>query len=346
MLATEKQGTTVLRDYAYGDQLLTMLAAGSAYYYHHDTLGTTAAITKQTGATEWTYTYTPYGEARTTTKVDPNAPDNPIQYTSELIDPETGLYDLRARTYNPADGHFLTTDPLDQDAGDPAFSVYLYANAEPLLFSDPSGQYAIDEDANGNTIIIKDHPCPGGGGTWYQDPSECRDPSTSPPATPDPGTGGSGSAADPHPAGNGSGKRARGGRGNEEGTGGEGGYQTEAGVSADAGFVAESEIIANAEARLLEVLKNPMAFTGHDPSRLLAQLVQDAKDAGWRVADVKSGEGIRIYRPGSGDTDVIRLMKSGQPGAPRDTMQAGPRLVVSRSGALQHVPLKGNPTLK
>jgi RHS repeat-associated protein len=140
MLATEKQGSTVLRDYAYGDQLLTMLAAGSAYYYHHDTLGTTAAITKQTGATEWTYTYTPYGEPRQTTKVDSAAPDNPIQYTSELTDAETGLYDLRARTYNPADGRFFSSDPLAQDVGAPSVSVYLYANAAPLVLADPSGK--------------------------------------------------------------------------------------------------------------------------------------------------------------------------------------------------------------
>src|SRR5581483_11130195 len=64
MLALEQQGGSTLRSYLYGDAL-----------------GTTSAITKQTGATQWTYTYTPYGEAHTTTKVDPDAPDNPMRYT-------------------------------------------------------------------------------------------------------------------------------------------------------------------------------------------------------------------------------------------------------------------------
>ena len=112
-LAIEQQGSTAIREYHYTDRLLSMTTPGGTYYYHHDTLDSTSAVTNSAGATEWTYTYTPYGEPRQTTKVDPNAPDNPIQYTGQLIDPETGLYDLRARTYNPAIGGFLTTDPLD-----------------------------------------------------------------------------------------------------------------------------------------------------------------------------------------------------------------------------------------
>jgi RHS repeat-associated protein len=140
MLATEKQGSTVLRDYAYGDQLLQMNAAGASFYYHHDNLGSVAAITKSTGATEWTYTYTPYGEPRQTTKVDPNAPNNPIQYTSELLDSETALYDLRARIYNPEDGRFLSLDPLPESPGDPAIGDYVYVADAPTTATDPSGQ--------------------------------------------------------------------------------------------------------------------------------------------------------------------------------------------------------------
>ncbi|MGH3428278.1 MAG: RHS repeat domain-containing protein [Terriglobales bacterium] len=139
-LALEAQGGTSVRDYAYGNELLSMLSGGATYYFHHDALESTAAVTNASGSTEWTYTYDPYGNARTTTKVDPSAPVNPIVYTGELQDTETGLYDLRARDYNPADGNFLTTDPLAQNNGASALSVYLYADDEPGLNVDPSGQ--------------------------------------------------------------------------------------------------------------------------------------------------------------------------------------------------------------
>jgi len=147
MLATESQGGSTLRSYVRGDTLLSMNTGGSAYYFHHDALDTTSAITKSSGATEWTYTYDPYGMSRSSTKVDSQAPDNPTQYTGELVDSETGLYNLRARAYAPADGRFLGVDPLAQDRDRPALSSYLYANANPMVFTDPSGErICIDDD--------------------------------------------------------------------------------------------------------------------------------------------------------------------------------------------------------
>ena len=35
-----------------------------------------------------------------------------MQFTGELFDPETGLYNLRARQYDPATGHALLTTTL------------------------------------------------------------------------------------------------------------------------------------------------------------------------------------------------------------------------------------------
>ena len=165
MLALEAQGGTALRDYQYGDRLLSMNTSAGVMYFHHDDLGTTAAITKSTGATEWTYTYDPYGNPRTTTKVDSNAPDNPIQYTGQLIDPETGLYDLRARTYNPSNGRFLTIDPLTPSAGQPGVSAYLYASAQPLLLTDPSGEMPIFDPCFGWSVERSQYNAEACGGT-------------------------------------------------------------------------------------------------------------------------------------------------------------------------------------
>jgi RHS repeat-associated protein len=164
-LAVEMQGATVLRSYQYGSGLISMTSGGSAYYFHHDALGTISAVTKGSGAIEWTYTYTPYGEARQTTKVDPSAPDNPIQYTGELIDPETGFYDLRARVFSPSEGRFLTVDPAPDEPGDSELGDYLYANDMPFVLSDPSGARPVGDDEPGSQ---PGHPCPDG--SWRFDP--------------------------------------------------------------------------------------------------------------------------------------------------------------------------------
>lgn len=170
MLALEWQGTTTLRDYLYGDKLISMNTGGAAYYFHHDALDTTAAVTKSTAAIEWTYTYDPYGSARTTTKVDSSAPANLIQYTGELTDSETGMYDLRARTYEPSSGSLLTRDPLSASLGSPAVGAYVYAGASPTRAVDPTGESQVVDTDNGGTALL--HPCPDGS-FWVTSYAEC-----------------------------------------------------------------------------------------------------------------------------------------------------------------------------
>ncbi|HXZ55972.1 MAG TPA: RHS repeat-associated core domain-containing protein, partial [Gaiellaceae bacterium] len=96
-------------------------------------------MTSSSGATEWTYAYDPFGASRSTTKNDPNAPDNPMQFAGEQLD-ATGLYYLRAREADPATGRFETVDPITPDVGAPATSSYTYASNDPTLRTDPSGR--------------------------------------------------------------------------------------------------------------------------------------------------------------------------------------------------------------
>ena len=119
--------------------------SGGNYYFHHDDLGSTVAITASSGSLEWTYSYTPFGESRQTVKVDPNAPDNPLQYAGELQerrDPPA-CTDLHARAYNPAAARFLSLDPIMQQGGGAAVSAYVYGMNDPLLLIDPSGERPI-----------------------------------------------------------------------------------------------------------------------------------------------------------------------------------------------------------
>jgi RHS repeat-associated protein len=148
-LALERDGAgNPLRSYLHGNRLVSMDSGGSAFYYQREGLGSITNVTSATGTPQWTYSYEPYGLARTQTQNDPGAPDNPIRYTGQYLDP-TGLYHLRARQYNPADGRFLTLDPLTPALTDPHVAAYAYANDRPTALTDPSGMGAVSPTSAG-----------------------------------------------------------------------------------------------------------------------------------------------------------------------------------------------------
>jgi len=80
--------------------------------------------------------YDPYGAINLGADGNGQVPQT-FGYRGELQDANTGLVNLRARTYNPATGQFLTRDPLEPQTG----QAYAYAADNPVDNSDPSGQY-------------------------------------------------------------------------------------------------------------------------------------------------------------------------------------------------------------
>jgi RHS repeat-associated protein len=64
----------------------------------------------------------------------------PMQYTGEQRDSESGLVYLRARLYDPQVGRFLQADPLRKSGpGVSGWNRYSYVGNNPVTFSDPSG---------------------------------------------------------------------------------------------------------------------------------------------------------------------------------------------------------------
>lgn len=141
-LALESDGSqTPLRSYAYGTDRTSMSTYGNGagtYYYSYDPLGSVINLTNASGATQWTNSYEPFGTLRSQTKNNKSAPVNPMLFTGEYQD-STGLYDLRAREYDPTTGRFLTPDPLQADASVPFHSAYPYVADQPTTAVDPTG---------------------------------------------------------------------------------------------------------------------------------------------------------------------------------------------------------------
>jgi RHS repeat-associated protein len=141
-IALESDGAQQpLRSYTYGPNRLSMNTYGSAtgtYYYHYDQLGSAINLTSSTGATQWTNAYEPFGALRSQTKNANKAPANSMLFTGENLD-TTGLYNLRAREYDPQIGRFLAVDPIAPPLMNPAVSAYAYVGNRPTVLTDPNG---------------------------------------------------------------------------------------------------------------------------------------------------------------------------------------------------------------
>lgn len=112
LLELDGQNNIVAR-YTHGpgiDEPLIMEKGGQSFFYHADGLGSITEITDAAGTVAQAYTYSSFGKIES--QLDLNF-IQPYTFTAREFDPETGLYHLRKRTYNPNTGTFLQEDPDD-----------------------------------------------------------------------------------------------------------------------------------------------------------------------------------------------------------------------------------------
>ncbi|MFY0990976.1 RHS repeat-associated core domain-containing protein [Halomonas sp. C05BenzN] len=113
---------------------LAYLADGEIYHIHVDHLGTPQVLTDATGAIAWEAHYRPFGDAITSGSLTFN-----LRFPGQYHDAETGLHYNWHRYYDPQTGRYLTSDPIGLMGG---LNPYLYAEANPLYFTDPEGLMA------------------------------------------------------------------------------------------------------------------------------------------------------------------------------------------------------------
>jgi len=142
-------GTNLLRVYNYGLELLSQEQLGvSTNYFILDGHGSTRALANASGAIVNTFVFDAYGNIlRSNT-----ASQTPYLYLCQRYDADVGTYHLRARTYNPNSGRFLTSDPYSGNLNDPlTLHKYLYANCDPVNGADRSG-YLVEEELETEAI--------------------------------------------------------------------------------------------------------------------------------------------------------------------------------------------------
>jgi RHS repeat-associated protein len=126
--------------YTRGDELISQDREGEISYYIYDGHGNVRFLTNASGHVTDSYDYDAFGNLLNRT----GDTENNYLYCGEQFDSTTGLYYLRARYMNPSTGTFISMDSYQGSAYDPvSLHKYLYANANPVMYSDPSGYMAL-----------------------------------------------------------------------------------------------------------------------------------------------------------------------------------------------------------
>jgi RHS repeat-associated protein len=138
-------------DFQYGLSLLSGSSPTLEQFYQTDGMGSTADVTDGTDSLKASYTYDPWGKLLN--PIDPLGTKDKFKFTGEALDPQTGLYYLRARYYDPAVATFLSKDRFAGFARAPITTNYSYADGNPLKYTDHSGM-ATEGFNNGDISVL------------------------------------------------------------------------------------------------------------------------------------------------------------------------------------------------
>lgn len=141
VVAETNEAGEVTAFYTLGEDLISMERNGETWYYIYDGHGSVRHLTDSNGTVTDSYSYDAYGnllEKEGTT-------ENDFLYAGEQYNAGTGLYYLRARYMDPSTGTFISMDSYQGSIYDPvSLHKYLYTNANPVMYTDPSG-YSAEE---------------------------------------------------------------------------------------------------------------------------------------------------------------------------------------------------------
>jgi RHS repeat-associated protein len=124
------------------DDLVLSELNGAVYYYHHDHLNSTIAVTDENGHVVEQYRYDVYGQpffyGPDGARRGESALGIRFLFTGREWRSSLALYDYRHRVYSPSLGRFQQMDPLGFAGGD--MNLYRYVGNHVLILRDPRGQ--------------------------------------------------------------------------------------------------------------------------------------------------------------------------------------------------------------
>ena len=130
MVLSETTGIDTIY-YLHGLGLVAESDSTTVDYFTYDGLGSVRQLTDSAATLLLTQTFDPYGNPY----ANAGSGQSAFGYAGEQTD-SNGLLYLRARYYNPSTGRFLNMDPSRQE-----MNPYQYSLSNPILYTDPSGQF-------------------------------------------------------------------------------------------------------------------------------------------------------------------------------------------------------------
>ena len=130
--------------------MISKQEGSAASYYIYDGGLSVRALTNEAGTVTDTLVFDAFGNETVKT----GSSDNSYGFQGEEKD-ETGLYYLRARYMDPSTGTFTSMDTYGGSLSDPmSLNKYLFANSNPVMYSDPSGHMTKEQEVAVTDIIL------------------------------------------------------------------------------------------------------------------------------------------------------------------------------------------------
>ena len=139
VVETDGENNTIAHYVRGVDDLVSVVRTSQQSFYHADGLGSVKSLTDENGNVTDRYDYSAFGEELGRIGSDPQL----YQFAGEAHEPNTEFYYNRTRWLDPNMGRFLSVDKFRGIAQDPkSLHRYLYANADPANYVDPTGQFS------------------------------------------------------------------------------------------------------------------------------------------------------------------------------------------------------------
>ncbi len=128
--------------YYMGNKLVAKRTGTTLNYMHQDHLGGTVLVTSDNGTIVGSTSYDALGNSR---NAQGDLGTDKLFTGQRLVG--TGLYDYKARFYDPGIGRFISADTLVQEPNNPqALNRYSYVVNNPLKYTDPTGHWWDEND--------------------------------------------------------------------------------------------------------------------------------------------------------------------------------------------------------